>query len=626
LDEYSFYEAYLICAIQYCKNLADGGEILRNIKLLLNFMKGNMFIYLGAAISICLATFFTTAIPIAIRTIIDSVIGDNPVELPSWVLKIIEKMGGIEILAENLLAVCAVIVLLTVGQGVFLYLKVKLAAVASENSGKRIREKIYDHLMHLPYDYHVKAQAGDLIQRCTSDVETVKNFVSGQLIEITQVVVSSVYALIVMLSLNVLYTAVSVIMVPVILGFTVKFFSNMKKTFKLTDEAEGSMSSTLQENLTGARVVRAFGAQNFEIEKFDEKSREYRDLIMKIARLMAAFWSNSDLLCMVQHGIVLFVGIYMTISNSITLGTLVAFTTLSGMLIWPIRQLGQLLAFMGQAFVALARLQEILDEPVELDEEDEYEPNIKGDIEFNNVYFEYEQGKPVLDNVSFRIKKGQTVAILGATGSGKSSLVHLLLRLYDYQRGTIKIDGVEIKKIRRKWLRRNVGIVLQEPFLFSKTIKENIAIGKPGSSESEILSAASMACIHNSIKSFEKGYDTLVGERGVTLSGGQRQRLAIARTIIRDVPILIFDDSLSAVDMETDAAIRKALKERRKNVTTIIISHRITTLAEADMIFVLDRGKIAQSGTHEELIKQDGLYRRIWLIQNSLEEELAEIV
>ncbi|HHW49017.1 MAG TPA: ABC transporter ATP-binding protein [Clostridiaceae bacterium] len=599
---------------------------MRNLKLLINFMKGSIYLYIGAVVSVCFAAFFTTAIPLAMKALIDSVIGEEPLELPLWVLKIIDKIGGREVLAANLPAVCAIIVVLTAGQGIFLYLKVKLAAVASENSSKRIREKIYDHIMHLPYDYHVKAQTGDLIQRSTSDVETVRNFVSGQLIEIIQILVSCVYILIMMLSLDSLYTAVSIIMVPVVLVFTVKFFTSMKKVFKLTDEAEGSMSTTLQENLTGVRVVKAFGAQSFEIEKFDQKSREYRDLIMKIIRLMAAFWSNSDLLCMTQYGIVLLAGVYMTISDTITLGTMVAFTTLSGMLIWPIRQLGQFLAFMGQAFVALARIQEILDEPVEPDGQDEYEPEIKGEIEFNNVYFEYEEGKPVLDNVSFRIRRGQTAAILGVTGSGKSSLVHLLLRLYDYQGGTIKIDGVELKKINRKWLRRNIGIALQEPFLFSKTIKENIAIGKPNTPDSEIFSAASMACIHNTIQNFEKGYDTLVGERGVTLSGGQRQRLSIARTIIRDVPILIFDDSLSAVDMETDAAIRKALRERRKNVTTIIISHRITTLAEADVIFVLDKGKITQSGTHEELIKQDGLYRRVWLIQNSLEEELAGIV
>lgn len=599
---------------------------MKSLKLLLKFMEGNKRIYLGATLSMCLATLFTTALPIVMRTIIDSVIGKEPIALPDWITVQIQQAGGRTMLVGNLWAVCGVLVVLTTCQGIFQFFKGKLVAVAAENSGKNIRDRLYNHLQHLPYNYHVKAQAGDLIQRCTSDVETVRSFVSGQFIEMIQSIISFACVLTVMIYINVAYTAVSLIMVPFILAFTVRFFTSMKKTFKLTDEAEGSMSSTLQENFTGARVVRAFGAQTFEINKLEEKSSEYRDDILKIVRLMSSFWSNSDLMCMLQFGAVLLVGVYMTVSGSITLGTMTAFSTLAGMLIWPVRQLGQILSFMGQSFVSLGRLQEILDAVPERAEENEYEPEIKGDIEFEHVHFEYEEGKPVLDDVSFKIKKGKTVAILGATGSGKSSLVHLLLRLYDCPKGSIKLDGVEIKNINKKWLRKNVGIVLQEPFLFSKTVKENIGIAKPGAHENEIISASSTASVHDTIQNFENGYETMVGERGVTLSGGQRQRLAIARTIIRDVPILIFDDSLSAVDVETDAAIRKALKERRKDVTTIIISHRITTLAEADTIFVLEDGKIRQSGTHEQLIAQEGLYKRVWYIQNSFEEELAEIV
>lgn len=599
---------------------------MKSLKLLSKFMEGNKMIYLGATLSMCLATLFTTSIPIVMRTIIDSVIGKEPMALPEWVAERIQQAGGREMLVGNLWVVCGVLVVLTVCQGIFQFFKGKLVAVAAENSGKNIRDRLYNHLQHLPYDYHVKVQTGDIIQRCTSDVETVRGFVSTQFIEMVQSIISFACVLTVMLSINAAYTAVSLIMVPFILAFTVKFFTSMKKIFKVTDEAEGNMSSTLQENFSGARVVRAFGAQTFEIDKFEGKSRGYRDHILEIVYLMSNFWSKSDLLCMLQFGAVLLVGVYMTISGSITLGTMTAFSTLAAMLIWPVRQLGQILSSMGQSFVSLSRLQEILDAVPEHAEENEFEPEIKGDIEFDHVHFEYEEGKPVLDDVSFKVKRGKTVAILGATGSGKSSLVHLLLRLYDYPKGSIKLDGVEIKKINKKWLRRNVGIVLQEPFLFSKTVKENIGIAKPGAHENEIFAASSAASVHCTIEEFESGYETMVGERGVTLSGGQRQRLAIARTIIRDVPILIFDDSLSAVDMETDAAIRKALKERRRDVTTIIISHRITTLAEADVIFVLEDGKIKQSGTHEQLIAQEGLYRRVWYIQNSLEEELADIV
>jgi ATP-binding cassette subfamily B protein len=599
---------------------------LKNLKLLLKFMIGNRMIYLGATLSMILATLFTTALPIVMRGIIDSVIGDKPLALPDWITERIQLAGGRSMLVENLLAVCSILVILTILQGIFQFLKGKLVAVAAENSGKNIRDRLYNHLQHLPYDYHVKSQAGDLIQRCTSDVETVRNFVSGQFIELIQSVISFSCVLTVMFTISAVYTAISLIMVPFILLFTVKFFTGMKKTFRLTDEAEGHMSSALQENFNGARVVRAFGTQTFEIEKFGGKSKEYRDYILKIVRLMSSFWSNSDLMCMLQFGAVLLAGVYMTVSGSITLGTMTAFTTLAGMLIWPVRQLGQILSFMGQSFVSLERLQEILDAVPESAAENEYEPAIKGVIEFDHVSFEYEKGKPILDDVSFKIERGKTISILGSTGSGKSSLVHLLLRLYDCTGGTIKLDGVDIKNINKKWLRKNIGIILQEPFLFSRSVKENIGIAKPGARDDEIFAAASTASIHDTILGFENGYDTMVGERGVTLSGGQRQRLAIARTIIRDVPILIFDDSLSAVDMETDAAIRKALKNRRKDVTTIIISHRITTLAEADRIFVMENGKISQSGTHEQLIEQDGLYKRVWHIQNSLEEELEEIV
>lgn len=460
-----------------------------------------------------------------------------------------------------------------------------------------------------------------MIQRCTSDVDTIRIFLSTQFVEIGRALFMVSSAVYIMLSLNVKMTFIAMSILPIIFCFAVIFFIKVKEAFKLSDESEGRLSSNLQENLTGVRVVRAFARQEFEIEKFDIKNKEFKDLTYRLILLLASYWSLSDLLCMLQVALVLFVGTLWAVEGIITLGTLVVFTTYEGMLLWPIRQMGRILTDMGKTIVSLKRIQEILDEKKENYEEG-LKPQISGEIEFKNVIFAYEKDKRILDGVSFKVKKGQTVAILGPTGSGKSTLMHLIPRLYDYSEGSITIDGTELKDINKEWIRKNVGIVLQEPFLYSKTIKENIKIAADEKEDSIIFDAASTASIHDVIEGFEKGYDTIVGERGVTLSGGQKQRVAIARTVLLDTPILIFDDSLSAVDTETDRAIREALNIRDKRSTTFIISHRINTLSQADFIIVLEEGKIVQSGTHEELIQIEGLYNRIWKLQNSIDEEL----
>jgi len=397
----------------------------------------------------------------------------------------------------------------------------------------------------------------------------------------------------------------------------------VKESFLECDESEGQLTTVLQENLTGMRVVRAFARQPYERDKFDEVNKDFRQKVSHLITLLAWYWSFSDFLSMLQMGVVLVTGVYWTVSEHMTLGTLVVFTTYEGMLLWPVRLMGRILTDMGKTSVALGRIKEILDEPLDKDDKEGLKPEIQGNIEFDHVNFKYENGKEVLKDITFKVKKGQTVAILGPTGSGKSTLMHLLHRLYDYDSGSIKIDGVELRDIDKKWIREKIGIVLQEPFLYSKTIKENLKMAKEGVDEDRIYQSARIAHIHDVITSFEKGYDTLVGERGVTLSGGQKQRVAITRALIKDCPILIFDDSLSAVDTETDAAIRKALKERKKDVTTFIISHRINTLSEAEIILVMEEGRITQMGKHETLVNKPGLYRRIWEIQNIKEDDLT---
>lgn len=597
---------------------------MNKLKLLLKFMKGNRLMYLGAVVAIGIATCFEMIVPLVLKVTIDSVIGSEPMEIPYSIMNFIEAIGGKSMLLRNLWICGGGIVILTIANGIFLYLKGKWSAIASESVAKNIREKLYNHLQHLPYDYHIKAETGDLIQRCTSDLETIRRFLAIQFVEIGRVLFMLTFSLWIMISLDPTMTLVAVSLMPIIFVFTLVFFFKVKSAFRISDEAEGKLSTVLQENLSGVRVVRAFARQRYEADKFDEKNSEYRDVTYKLIRLLAWYWSSSDFLCFLQIGAVLALGAYFATKGAITLGTLVVFVTYERKLIFPIRQLGRILTDLGKSLVSIERINEILETQLEDGIDEGIKPEIKGEIEFEKVNFQYDEDRQILKDISFKVNPGDTVAILGPTGSGKTSLINLLLRLYDYSGGQISIDGIPLKSINKKWLRKQIGVVLQEPFLYSKTLKENIGITNLETEESEIYEAARIASIHDVILDFENGYDTSVGERGVTLSGGQKQRISMARTIIRNSKVLIFDDSLSAVDTETDLAIRKALQERKKGVTTFIIAHRITTLSEADLILVLEEGEIVQSGKHEELINQTGLYRRIWSIQNSLEEELEK--
>lgn len=588
------------------------------MKKLLRLTKGNRLLYITAILSVGVATLVAMIEPMIIKLTIDSIIGNKPIDTAEPIKKIIAILGGKNILRTNIWMCSLAIITLTCTRGIFLFLKGKLSAEAAENISRNIRTKLYDHIQNLPYQYHVNAESGDLIQRCTSDVDTVRKFFATQLVEIGRAFFIVIIAIIMMLSLNKKMTLIAMIVVPFIFVFSYMFFLKIKKTFEAVDKQEGVLTSILQENLNGVRVVKAFGRQNLEIEKYEKENKKYRDYTFKLIKLLSNYWSLSDLLCMSQIGLVLISGVYFTVRGEISLGTLVVFTTYEGMLLWPIRQLGRVLSDMGKMTVALGRISEILDMPVEQEYGKAVKPDIKGEITFNKVCFEYKKTQGILKDISFKINKGETVAVVGPTGSGKSSLVHLLLRLYDYNNGSIKIDGVELKDIDRKWMRSNVGIVLQEPFLYSRTIKENIKIAKLDSQDTEVYNAASTAAVHDVITSFKNGYDTTVGEKGVTLSGGQRQRVAIARTLIKNMPILIFDDSLSAVDTETDRKIRNKLRKLNDKSTTFIISHRIATVAEADKIIVLNHGRIENMGTHDELIRKEGIYKRIWDIQNSL--------
>lgn len=592
---------------------------MKEIKKLFKFMTGYKGIYVLAMICIILSQMVTIVSPLIIRTTIDSIIGSEPIG-SNFLERLIQYIGGRAYLRKNLWIIGVLLVFIAILRGILLYFRNTLASKTAENTAKNIRDSLYDQIQRLPYEYHVKAETGDLIQRCTSDVNTIKRFLSIQLVEVAGSLFMLGFVSYTMFKLNVKMTLVSMATMPIIFIFAFIFFSKVKKAFEASDEAEAELTTVLQENLTGVRVVKACANQKYEIEKFDEKNKDYRDKTYKLIQDLALYWGASDFICFIQIGLTIVFGSIWAVAGEISLGTVMAFSTYVNMLLWPIRQMGRTLTDMGKAIVSIGRIEEIFNENIEILNENNEKPEIKGNIEFENVYFEYEKNTPVIDNISFSVKAGSTVAIIGPTGSGKSSLVYLLARLYDYNRGSILIDGKELKDIDKAWVRKNIGIVLQEPFLYAKTIRDNIKLANPSIQDKKVYESAKIASIHQDIKSFDKGYDTYVGERGVSLSGGQKQRVAIARTIINDCPIVVFDDSLSAVDTETDISIRKALNNRKNKSTTIIISHRISTVSEADEIIVLDNGRIIQRGNHEKLINEKGLYQRLYEIQNSMKD------
>lgn len=619
--------------------------------MVLFFLRGSLHFFFCGIIGSLLVAFLDMINPKIIQYTVDYCIDDKQSKLPSYMNYIMQQLGGREVIRHNLGYIALTIICIAFVAAIFRYLSKVFNTKGAEKLVETMRNTLFEHILKLPYSWHSENHTGDIIQRCTSDVETIKNFLSGQLVSFFRVVIMISLALYFMFSIDAKLSLIAMTLFPVLILYSFFFHRRIGDAFRRADEQEGKLSAIAQENLTGVRIVRAFGREQYEKDKFTSYNDDYTKMWTHLMKLLSAFWASNDLISGLQVMIVTVMGAVFSVQGHITAGEFIAFVSYNAMLIWPVRMLGRIISEMSKAGISIDRVRYIMNSQEEADSEDAIECPIDRDIVFDNVSYAFEksskdangsditdensndkniknendidtkesegkdtaEAQEILKNVSFTIKSGTTLGILGGTGSGKSTLMYLLDRLYDLpkENGTITIGGVDIRNIKRSWLRKNLGFVLQEPYLFSRTLSENIGIaaGDKGSvSMDKIRHASRIAALDESVEKFPSGYDTFVGERGVTLSGGQKQRTAIAQMLIEEPPVMIFDDSLSAVDTQTDARIRKALSENIDDATVILISHRIMTLMHADNIIVLDKGRIVEQGTHEELIAKKGIY------------------
>ena len=587
----------------------------------MRFLKGSLHLFVLGIFASAVVSLADMLTPQILRMAIDNAIGGLEPDYPAWVMRIVDAFGGFSRLGQQLWIMALALIVIALFRAASQFLMVVFNNKGSERLVKTMRDRVFRHIERLPFSWHMKNHTGDIIQRCTSDIDKIRNFVAEQLSNIIRIVVLLVFSIYFMMTMHVGLTLIAISVIPLILGYVVIFGKKLHKGFEECEEAEGEVSAMVQENLSGVRVVRAFARERYERDRFEKRNNEYCNLWVRMGVVLARFFTVQDILTMTQAMLIIVVGSILCVHGKMTAGDLVAFIAYNALLAWPIRRLGRMLVEMSKADVSIGRIAYIMDSPVEEEAPDAMEIPMDQEICFEHVHFGYENCPEILHDISFTVKPGTTLGILGGTGSGKSTLMLLLDKMYDLPEewGTIRIGGVDIRKIKTDYLRRNISMVLQEPFLFSRSIGENIGITRPGITLEEIREAARDACLDENVSGFAKGYDTFVGERGVTLSGGQKQRTAIARALISAAPILIFDDSLSAVDTETDARIRASLEARFGSATIIIISHRLTTISKADQVIILENGRISESGTPEQLKHSGGLYQKIYEIQSGME-------
>lgn len=590
-----------------------------NLRVLRRMLRGSEGYFAICIFSGLAFTALELLIPQILRVMVDCVIGAEQTTLPAALSWALEKLGGAEYLRTHMARPALLLAAIGLLSALFRYSMNLYSSRACETLVKTGRDLLYSHIQHLPWRWHMQNATGDIIQRCTADIERIKVFFQDQFVSVFRIVILIVLSLWCMLLMNWKLSLVALVIFPIIILYSLLFHNKIRARFTACDEAEGVLSTIAQENLTGVRVVRAFGREAYERERFEAQNQEYTNLWVYLCHTLAHFWAAGDVTSCLQVMLVVVLGSVLCVRGEMTGGEFISFAFYNAMLISPVRMLGRIISEMSKAGVSISRLAEVLDAPVEQDRPGASPAPLDRDIVFSHVSFSYDSGPEVLHDVSFTIKAGTSFGILGATGSGKSTLLLLLSRLYAPTAGRITVGGVDLADMPAEWVRRHVGIVLQEPFLFSRTIEENIAI--TGASAQDVVDAAITACIDGDIRSFAQGYKTMVGERGVTLSGGQKQRVAIARTLTQKTPIIVFDDSLSAVDTQTDENIRARLSQRVTGVTQLLVSHRVLTLLSCDQVLVLERGRIRQLGAPQALLHEPGLFRDIYALQMATGEE-----
>ena len=528
--------------------------------------------------------------------------------------------------ARGLFTAAGVILVIAVVRGVAAFGQRYYVNWLTHRVAYDLRNHFYARIQSLPFAFHDQAKTGDLMSRATSDISETERFTGIGMMDLVSTVVLLVGVLVAMFLENVQLTLLVVGPMLFLVGATLRFGYVVRDIFKAIQKQMGVLSATMQESMTGINVVKAFAREPYELDKFDSENEVWFEQRRESIRMWANYWPFFTFLLAAAVFLLLWFGGPMALEGRVTVGTIFALISYVLMLNGPTLRLGFLVNMAATASASAARVFEIIDTPNVIQEKPDAKelPRMQGDVRFENVSFAYANGRSVLRDISFHVEPDQVVALIGPTGSGKSSVINLIPRFYDPSRGVVRVDGMDVKDLRVKKLRRNIGIVLQNPFLFNATIAENIAYGRPDASQEEIEAAARAAQAHEFIMSFPDGYETQVGERGVTLSGGQKQRVAIGRALLLDPRILILDDSTSAVDTETEHLIQMALQELMQGRTTFVIAQRLLTLKNADMILVLDDGHIVERGTHDELVHNGGLYQQIYDLQLKDQEELGQ--